>query len=145
MSLEIGMLILATALTFIIFFTNSVNFVLAFALIGIYIFYLWASSARESEEPELVGAAALIGSLPNTHRRIAVVVLFIYSAGIILIAAEPFVEALIETGGDLGIDEFILIQWVALSGDQHEYQAENLVTEDEGNGVNDSSGTEQGA
>ena len=113
MSLEIGMLILATALTFIIFFTNSVNFVLAFALIGIYIFYLWASSTRESVEPELVGAAALIGSLPKTHRRIAVVVLFIYSAGIILIAAEPFVEALIETGGDLGIDEFILIQWVA--------------------------------
>tara|TARA_B100001971_G_C17844947_1_gene360500 strand:- start:36 stop:557 length:522 start_codon:yes stop_codon:yes gene_type:complete len=32
---------------------------------------------------------------------------------VILIAAEPFVEALVETGLELGIDEFILIQWIA--------------------------------
>ncbi|MGH2544715.1 MAG: sodium/calcium exchanger protein, partial [Ardenticatenaceae bacterium] len=80
---------------------------------AIYLVYLWLSSIRESHEPELVGAAALIGSLPKTQRRLSVLFLFIYAAGIILVAAEPFVDALIETGTELGIDEFILIQWVA--------------------------------
>ena len=42
-----------------------------------------------------------------------VVSLFIYSAGIILVAAEPFVEGLVETGTQFGIDEFLMIQWVA--------------------------------
>ena len=39
--------------------------------------------------------------------------LFLYSAAVILVAAEPFVESLIETGETLGIDEFLLIQWIA--------------------------------
>ena len=39
--------------------------------------------------------------------------LFVYAAGVILVAAEPFVEGLIRTGQHLGIDDFILIQWIA--------------------------------
>ena len=60
-----------------------------------------------------MGAAALIGSLPATGRRVVVVLLFVYSASVILVAAEPFVDGLVETGEKLGIDEFLLIQWVA--------------------------------
>ena len=36
-----------------------------------------------------------------------------YSAVVIVMAAEPFVEALVETGETLNIDQFILIQWIA--------------------------------
>ena len=36
-----------------------------------------------------------------------------FMGAVILVAAEPFVESLVETGLELGIDEFILIQWVA--------------------------------
>jgi cation:H+ antiporter len=32
---------------------------------------------------------------------------------VIFAAAEPFAEGLVETGHDLGIDEFVLVQWVA--------------------------------
>ena len=113
MTLELPFLAVATALSLLIFIFNQVSLILAIVLIGIYLFYLWASSTRESEEPELVGAAALIGALPPVHRRSWVIFLFVFSAGIILIAAEPFVEGLVETGLDLGIDEFILIQWLA--------------------------------
>ncbi len=113
MTLELPFLAVATFLSLFIFIFNQVSLILAAVLIGVYIFYLWASSTRESEEPELVGAAALLGSLPVAHRRSWVIFLFVYAAGIILIAAEPFVEGLIETGGALGIDEFILIQWLA--------------------------------
>ena len=112
-SLEIAMLVAATVVTFLIFFMNQVHMIVAGTLIGLYIYYLWASSRKEQEEPELMGTAALIGALRPRQRRAAVALLFLYSAAVILIAAEPFVESLVETGEHLGIDQFVLIQWVA--------------------------------
>ena len=113
MGLEIAMLMAATILTFLIFVTDQVHIVLAVVLVAMYVFYLWVTSRREAEEPELVGIALLIGSLPTRQRRAVVTFLFLYSAAVILVAAEPFVESLVETGEELGIDEFILIQWIA--------------------------------
>ena len=54
------MLLVATILSFLIFFMSQVNIVLAAALIALYLFYLWVSSTRESEEPELIGASLLL-------------------------------------------------------------------------------------
>ena len=113
LSLEVAMLTIATALTVIIFITGQVHLVLAAVLIVLYVFYLWASSRQPSEEPDLMGPALLVGTLPAWRRRSMVGFLFLYAAAVILVAAEPFVEALVETGDDLGIDEFILIQWIA--------------------------------
>ena len=113
MGLEITMLTIATLVTLLIFFMQQVHLLLAVGLIGLYVAYLWISSTREVEEPELIGAAALIGSLPVKIRRAIVVFLFVFAAGVILIAAEPFVDSLVETGESLGIDEFLLIQWGA--------------------------------
>jgi cation:H+ antiporter len=39
--------------------------------------------------------------------------MFIFAATIILLCAELFAEALKETGAELGISEFLLIQWLA--------------------------------
>ncbi|MCH7745930.1 MAG: sodium:proton exchanger, partial [Chloroflexi bacterium] len=78
MALEMTMLIAATAVSFLIFFMGQVHIILAGALIAMYLFYLWASSTRESEEPELMGVALFIGSLPTRYRRAIVVALFIY-------------------------------------------------------------------
>ena len=113
LGLEIKMLTVATLVTLLIFFMHGVHILLAALLIGLYIAYLWISSTHEVEEPDLIGAAALIGSLPVKWRRTMVVFLFVFAAGVILIAAEPFVHGLVETGASFGIDEFILIQWVA--------------------------------
>ncbi len=113
LSLEIAMLIVATLVTFLIFFMSQVHLIVAGVLIALYLFYLWVSSTKEVEEPELIGAAAIIGAMPARRRRTVVTALFLYSAAVILVAAEPFVEALVETGQELGIDEFILIQWIA--------------------------------
>ena len=113
MGLEIAMLTIATAATALIFFVHQVHILLAAGLIVLYVAYLWISSTGEAEEPDLIGAAALIGSLPTRWRRTMVVFLFVFAAGVILVAAEPFVDSLIETGQSFGIDEFILIQWVA--------------------------------
>ena len=113
MGLEITMLAIATAATAIIFFVHQVHILLAAGLIVLYVVYLWIGSTREAEEPDLIGAAALIGSLPTVWRRSMVVFLFVFAAGVILVAAEPFVDSLVETGQGFGIDEFILIQWIA--------------------------------
>ena len=113
MGLEITMLTIATLVTLLIFFMQQVHLLLSVGLIGLYVAYLWISSTREVEEPELIGAAALIGSLPVKWRRTMVVFLFVFAAGVILIAAEPFVDSLVGTGESFGIDGFVLIQWVA--------------------------------
>ena len=113
LSLEIIMLTAATLVSFLVFFMGQVHMAVAAVLIGMYIVYLWISSTREAEEPDLMGAALAIGSLPAGKRRAMVGLLFVYSAAVILVAAEPFVESLIETGETMGIDEFLLIQWIA--------------------------------
>ena len=60
-----------------------------------------------------VGPAAAIASLAARQRRLLVLGIFAYAAGVIFAAAEPFAESLVQTGEDAGIDEFILVQWVA--------------------------------
>src|SRR5436190_6044813 len=39
--------------------------------------------------------------------------LFVFAAAVIVVSAEPFAESLITTGTQLGIDRFLLVQWVA--------------------------------
>ena len=113
LTLELPMLVVATLLTLVVAFTKIIPIWLAAVFIGAYIFYLWRSSIKEPEEPELMGAAAMIGSFRPLHRRLWVLGLFLWSAAVIFIAAEPFVHGLKETGEALGISEFLLIQWLA--------------------------------
>ncbi|HEV7886249.1 MAG TPA: hypothetical protein VGO92_01735, partial [Acidimicrobiales bacterium] len=42
-----------------------------------------------------------------------VVLLFLFAAGVILLCAEHFAEALVETGKNFNISEFLLVQWLA--------------------------------
>ncbi len=113
MGLELIMLSLATTVTFLIFFMQQVHMIVAVALIAMYFVYLWISSTKEAEEPELMGPSLMIGEQSKILRRALVLGLFLYSAIVIIVAAEPFVHSLVESGKGLGIDEFILIQWVA--------------------------------
>jgi cation:H+ antiporter len=47
------------------------------------------------------------------NRRLAVVGMFVFAAVVILMCAERFAEALVSTGEELGISEFLLVQWLA--------------------------------
>ena len=110
---EIALLAVVTAALLPIVVMGQVHIVLALGLIGVYIAYLWIGATRDAEEPELVGTAARIAALPVRRRRIVVVCLFLYAAAVILASAEPFVDGLVAMGMELGVDEFILIQWIA--------------------------------
>ncbi|GGM89169.1 sodium:proton exchanger [Dactylosporangium sucinum] len=110
---ELGFLAIASIVAFVIPLTGQIHLVLGFALLGFFAFYLWKVSRVEAEEPDLVGPAANIGGLPARPRRALVIGLFGFAAAVIVASAEPFADSLITTGRDLGIDEFLLVQWLA--------------------------------
>jgi cation:H+ antiporter len=110
---ELGFLAIASVVAFVIPATGQISLLLGFALLGFFVFYLWKMSRAEVDEPHLVGPAAIIGALPKRARRILVVGLFVFAAVVIVASAEPFAQGLIATGKELGIDEFLLVQWLA--------------------------------
>jgi cation:H+ antiporter len=75
--------------------------------------YAWRLSKMPTEEPELMGVSEYVGNLTRKTRRIGVVVMFVFAAVVILLAAEHFAESLVDTGTELGISTFLLVQWVA--------------------------------
>jgi cation:H+ antiporter len=82
-------------------------------LVGLFVWYAVRISRAPSEEPHLVGPAELVGRLPKGRRRAVVALMLLGSAGVILISAEPFADALVTTGEEFGISTFLLVQWVA--------------------------------
>src|SRR5947209_3765362 len=85
----------------------------AVALLSLFFAYLWVAARGEHSEPDLVGTAKYIGDLPRKVRRTVIVALFVLAAFLVLLAAEPLAGALVEGGKALGVDEFLLVQWLA--------------------------------
>lgn len=85
----------------------------AVPLVGFYGLYLWRIARQGMREPQLYGPSATIGRLPGRWRKPVVVGMFVLSGAAILASAEPFAEALIESGSSLGVSEYLLVQWVA--------------------------------
>ena len=113
-NVELVFLSLATVYSFIIPLKGTISLLDCIVLVGLFFGYVYRISQAEAEEPEeLMGPAALIGSFSPVVRRTWVGVIFVFSAGVILASAEPFAEALIHTGKNFGIDEFLLVQWLA--------------------------------
>ncbi|GAA4534096.1 sodium:proton exchanger [Amycolatopsis samaneae] len=110
---ELGFLAIASVVAFVIPVTGQLSLLLGCALLGFFGFYLWKVSRAEAGEPELAGPAARIGALPARPRRILVVTLFLFAAAVILACAEPFAHNLITAGTQLGVDRFLLVQWLA--------------------------------
>jgi cation:H+ antiporter len=106
-------LAIATLYAFVIAALGKFWWLDTVVLVGIFLWYLVRTGAIASEEPELVGPALLVSRLPRALRITANVLLFVFSGMVIFMAAEPFAESLIETGHHFGIDEFLLVQWVA--------------------------------
>jgi cation:H+ antiporter len=87
-----------------------------------------AGDEEEDEEEELVGPSALLGEYAALPRRLALVGILAWSAGAIFLAAEPFAEALVHTGKTFGIDEFLLVQWLApLASEAPEFAVASLL------------------
>lgn len=83
---------------------------LLFAAFGFYVYRLWTATR---EEPHFIGPPALIAKLPKRARRAATLALLGAAATVIFLSAKPFSTALVAAGRALGIDEFLMVQWVA--------------------------------
>jgi cation:H+ antiporter len=110
---ELGFLLIAGMVAFLIPATGHIHLVLGLALLAWFGFYLYKLSRGDVEEPELVGTAAALGRLPDCGRRIAVIGLFATSCAVIVLCAAPFADNLVAAGTELGIDRFLLVQWLA--------------------------------
>lgn len=110
---EVGFLMIAGVVAFVVPVTGGIHIVFGVAVLAWFGYYLYKLSRGEVEEPELVGTAAALGALPDRVRRIAVAALFVGAASVIVACAKPFAENLIDAGVQLGIDRFLLVQWLA--------------------------------
>jgi cation:H+ antiporter len=110
---EILYLGLATVYSFLIPIKGRLDVMDAVAFIAIFALYMRAASTAEHVEPELEGPPAMIEGWGEGARRVFTVLFFLYSGFTIFIAAEPFAEGLLATGRTFGIEEFILVQWLA--------------------------------
>lgn len=111
--IELVALVVATLYAFTIPFKRSLSLFDTVFLIGLFVVYLIQSSKAHHVEPELTGPPAYIALLPRLWRRLMTVLLFLLPGYTIFIAAEPFAEGLLRNARDLGIEEFVLIQWLA--------------------------------
>lgn len=110
---EVLFLGLATVYAFVIPFKGTLAWYDGVILVSLYVWYIKVISKRPLTEFEMDGPAHYIIGLPAVKRRPITVAMFLYSAGVILASAEPFSEGLVASGKLLGINEFLLVQWLA--------------------------------
>ncbi|MFM6981111.1 MAG: sodium:proton exchanger [Micrococcales bacterium] len=110
---DLGFLLYASLIALLIPLTGQMHLLVGVALVVIFGAYLWRQSHADREEPELEGTPAYVGALSKVARRFFIGSIFVLSATIILISAEPFAHDLIAAGGQLGLDQYVLVQWLA--------------------------------
>ncbi|MCW5891864.1 MAG: sodium:proton exchanger [bacterium] len=112
-SVELSYLAVATMYSLTLPMKSTVTLLDALVLVGIFVAYTIRLSSAPAAEPHLIGPARYIGTFGPRARRTAVAVLFVFAAAVILLVAEHFAEALVATGREIGISEFVLVQWLA--------------------------------
>lgn len=113
---EIVFLMIGTAWSFTILLRDSIGWIDSVVLVAIFAAYFWRVSKlpkAEEDEDDEPGPAAVLTKLSPAWQWFAMGALTAVSAAVILASAEPFAEAMVESGRLIGIDEFLLIQWLA--------------------------------
>ena len=113
MSVEVGFLLVATLYSLSLPLRSSLTLLDSAVLLAIFAAYAWRLARMPPTQPTLSGVSHWLGSHPRGPRRTWVAGLFAGAALVILASAEHFAESLVETGSDLGVDEFLLVQWIA--------------------------------
>lgn len=112
-AVAVGFLAAATLYAFTLPLRQEISLVDSVILVALFAAYAFWAARSGTEEPDMVGPAAAIGALPTRRRRIVVLGLFAFAGVAIVLAAEPFADGLVRSGRALGIDQFLLVQWVA--------------------------------
>jgi cation:H+ antiporter len=110
--LELGMLLLSALFAVQIVVRGSLTVFDGVVLLALYVVYARRVQGTPSEEPAVVGVAAGLLSLPQRYQRPAVAALLLVAAGVVVLIANPFTHALLQTGTSWGMDPYLLIQSV---------------------------------
>lgn len=110
---ELFYLGIATLYSFIIPIKGSLTLIDTFILVTLFGLYTRRAAQMETVEPEMVGPVKIIANMKTIPRRFYTALLFLYSGAVIFFVAEPFAHSLVMMGKDFGINEFLLVQWLA--------------------------------
>ena len=110
---EVFYLAMATIYSFTIPLKGELNLIDTVILVTLFGLYTRRIAQMPTVEPEMVGPAKIIVNMNTVPRRAATICLFLFSGAVIFLVAEPFAESLVAAGAHLGIDEFLLVQWLA--------------------------------
>lgn len=112
--IELGFLTVAALIAFIPALTGEIGWYVTILLVAVYVAYMMGIGRGAAEGvDDLIGVPARLAMLPRTRRRQVTWLGFGFGALVVVCAAEPFAEALVDTGAVLGIDRFLLVQWLA--------------------------------
>jgi cation:H+ antiporter len=112
-AVELAYLSLACAYSLTLPLKRTVTLVDAVILVSIFVAYTLRISKAPQTHPDLIGPAAWVGGMRKGARRASVLSMFAVAGVVILLVAEHFAESLVETGTELGVSEFLLVQWLA--------------------------------
>lgn len=119
----------ATACGFAIVWKNSIGLIDFIVLLAIFAGYIWrvsrdakaVSAPADDDDDDEPGPAAALERLSVRAQWIWTAVLSVMAGAIIVISAEPFAESVLGSASEIGVDRFLLIQWVApLTGETPE-------------------------
>lgn len=114
---EVAFLLLPSLYAFTILLKDSIAPLDAAVLVGMFALYLRRvtklPNVGDEDENKEPGLTAEIERLPAGEQWAVIIGLAVVAAAVIFISAEPFAEAMVDSGRVLGIDEFLLIQWLA--------------------------------
>jgi cation:H+ antiporter len=112
-AVEVTYLALATLYSLTLPLKRTVTLVDLAVLVAIFVAYTLRIAQAPPEEPNLVGPSAWLAALAPRRRRATYLSFFVFAALVILLSAEHFADGLVQTGQELGVSPFFLVQWVA--------------------------------
>jgi cation:H+ antiporter len=115
-AVEVAFLLAASLYAFVIVLKDNItllDFAILAALFGAYVWRVRGAPGAEGDEDEEPGPAAALNTLPLRTQWAVMAALTLVACVIILASAEPFAEAMVRSGRLLGLNEFLLIQWLA--------------------------------
>jgi cation:H+ antiporter len=110
--LELGMLLITSVFAIQVVARGSLTVVDGVILLALYVVYARRVQGTPDEEPAVIGVPAGLLSLPREYQRPAITALILAAAIVVVLVANPFADALLETGTALGLDPYFLIQSV---------------------------------
>lgn len=110
---DIGFLAIAGLYSLVIPLTRQLAWYDAIVLLALFGLYLWRLRGGGESSDELIGVAAELVNVPRRRRWAMITIAFAVAVWLIVIGANPFAHALLGAGHQLGMDEFLLVQWLA--------------------------------